>query len=259
MSTAKSIQQLITRRNLITGEKLSVGDRISEGFGLAASLIPIPGSKLAGVAKGTGVVFAGKHLLDNAKSLGSLASLFGSKLTSGFKNTGEIIGSGFRQARDKITSRVSKATEKVKSSGSKLWGGIKGLFGKKKKKPDQNVVTRNKKGLLNLDLQFFVGKGTGKDDDFAKEPFVPDEYWTKKAPQNASPGSKIEHYRYYNGKIEKSTVIYDDYGRQKFRVDHSNHGMPKDHSTPHLHEYKYGPGYHPEKGMEFRYNFWRVK
>ncbi|MDQ0224450.1 hypothetical protein J2S02_000772 [Metabacillus niabensis] len=103
------------------------------------------------------------------------------------------------------------------------------------------------------------GVNKGKGNDIAKEPFVPDEYWRKKAPQNATPGSKIDHYRDYNGKTEKSTVIYDNFGRQKYRIDHSDHSMPKDHSVPHLHEYKYGPGYHPEKGMEFRYNFWRIK
>lgn len=43
-------------------------------------------------------------------------------------------------------------------------------------------------------------KGTDKGDDFAKELFVPDEYWKRKAPDNATPGSKIEHCRDYKGK-----------------------------------------------------------
>ncbi|WP_214824131.1 hypothetical protein [Exiguobacterium algae] len=105
----------------------------------------------------------------------------------------------------------------------------------------QNEVAEKKEYPLKLDLLFFAGKGKG----IAKEPFVPDEYWRKKAPQNATPGSKIDHYRDYKGKKEKSTVIYDQYGRQKYRIDHSDHSMPKNHSVPHLHEYKYGPGYHP--------------
>ncbi|MGE7093147.1 hypothetical protein ACQKII_17150 [Lysinibacillus sp. NPDC048646] len=102
-------------------------------------------------------------------------------------------------------------------------------------------------------------KGTGKDDDFAKEPFVPDEYWHRKAPDNATSGSKIGHYRDYKGKKEKSTVIYDDFGRQQYRVDHADHSMPLDHSVPHLHERKFDdPGY-SEKGKEFRYNFFEEK
>ncbi|KGR83736.1 hypothetical protein [Lysinibacillus odysseyi] len=100
-----------------------------------------------------------------------------------------------------------------------------------------------------------VDKGTDKEDGFAKELFVPDEYWKSKAPSNATPGLKIEHYRDYNGKKEKSTVIYDDFGRQRYRIDHSDHSMPLDHSVPHLHEYKFDdPGY-SEKGKDFRYNF----
>lgn len=50
----------------------------------------------------------------------------------------------------------------------------------------------------------------------------------KKAPQNATQGSKIDRYRDYNSKTEKLTVIYDNFGRQKYRIDHSDHSMPKD-------------------------------
>jgi len=54
-------------------------------------------------------------------------------------------------------------------------------------------------------------------------------------------------------------VIYDKFGRQKYRIDYSDHGRPKSHSVPHLHEYKYGPRYDPVKGKEYRYNLWRKK
>ncbi|MBO8157597.1 MAG: hypothetical protein H0Z32_14295 [Bacillaceae bacterium] len=172
VSTTKGIQQLITGQDLMTGEQLSVGDRIAEGFGLAASIIPIPGSKIAGKYVGKGAVFAGKGIWKGARSLGSIASKAGSKLKSGFqsakekvttglKNTGEKISSGFRQTKDKITSGVSKAKEKVKSAGSKLWGGIKGLFGKKKKKPDKNnnnAIQGNRVGGPGY-LQTFASKG----------------------------------------------------------------------------------------------------
>ena len=74
------------------------------------------------------------------------------------------------------------------------------------------------------------------------KPFVPAHHLEKKAPHHATPGSKRIHYRMYKGKKEKSTVIYDGFGRQKYRIDHSDHSMSKTHSVPHLHEYSYGPG-----------------
>ncbi|WP_055105779.1 RHS repeat-associated core domain-containing protein [Paenibacillus ihumii] len=93
------------------------------------------------------------------------------------------------------------------------------------------------------------GKGEG--------PFVPDDYWKRDAPKNSTPGDKITHNKYNErtGELEKSTVIYDSYGRQQYRVDNTNHGY-SDHSNPHLHETKYGPKYDPQYGYEKRYDFW---
>ena len=46
--------------------------------------------------------------------------------------------------------------------------------------------------------------------------------------QNASnyntPSSEIMHYNVHNDIIEKSIVINDDFGRQKWRIDYNNHG-----------------------------------
>ncbi|MDT0000906.1 hypothetical protein QJV15_08515 [Listeria cossartiae subsp. cayugensis] len=82
-----------------------------------------------------------------------------------------------------------------------------------------------------------------------------DQYWGRKAPQVGTPNSSYYHYREYNGTIEKSKVIYDEFGRQSIRVDFSDHGMPLEHSVPHIHEYLYGPGLSLTKGFEFRYNY----
>ncbi|ARM72121.1 hypothetical protein LMxysn_0486 [Listeria monocytogenes] len=82
-----------------------------------------------------------------------------------------------------------------------------------------------------------------------------DQYWGRKAPQVGTPNSSYYHFREYNGTIEKSKVIYDEFGRQSLRVDFSNHGMLLEHSIPHIHEYLYGPGLSPIKGLEFRYNY----
>ncbi|SFS45668.1 DNRLRE domain-containing protein [Marininema halotolerans] len=82
------------------------------------------------------------------------------------------------------------------------------------------------------------------------------EYWSKrKAPHLGTPGEKYQHYRWYNGKWERSTVINDHLGRQKYRIDHNDHSMPQDHSAPHLHEFEFKPGY-SSKGKETSYHFW---
>ena len=83
-----------------------------------------------------------------------------------------------------------------------------------------------------------------------------DAYWKKNAPDFNTPNSKITHIKEHNGVLEKSTVIYDEFGRQKWRVDYSNHGY-SDHSIPHLHERVFEPGYDPIKGKETRYDWWR--
>ena len=49
------------------------------------------------------------------------------------------------------------------------------------------------------------------------------------------------------GMSESSRVIYDDHGRQIFRVDYTDHMRPHAHSNPHLHEMQYGPGYNPHR------------
>ena len=82
-----------------------------------------------------------------------------------------------------------------------------------------------------------------------------DANWQKNAPDFNTPGLKITHYKEYNGTIEKSVVIYDDFGRQKWRIDYSNHGY-NNHSVPHLHERIYSSKYDPQKGKRTRYDIW---
>ena len=81
-----------------------------------------------------------------------------------------------------------------------------------------------------------------------------DKYWQRNAPDYYTPNSRLKFYKEHNGVIEESTVVYDNAGRQKYRVDYTNHGR-SDHSNPHLHEYIFGPGYDSIKGMEIRYDF----
>jgi RHS repeat-associated protein len=93
---------------------------------------------------------------------------------------------------------------------------------------------------------------------FAKEPFVPNEYWQKHAPEQVSPGTRRLDWSCESGRtgrIEESRVIYDNFGRQKYRIDKTDHMMPLDHSNPHLHERTYNSIKHNPYYTEKRYNF----
>jgi len=83
-----------------------------------------------------------------------------------------------------------------------------------------------------------------------------DEMWRGNAPDQVEPGiTHIQHEKYNprTGELEVSDVEYDQYGRQVYRTDHTDHGYPSDHSNPHSHEREYGLGYGP-KGRESRIN-----
>ncbi|MCU9532802.1 HINT domain-containing protein [Pseudomonas mosselii] len=95
-----------------------------------------------------------------------------------------------------------------------------------------------------------------------KDGTFPDEVFSGKKPHQTTPGTKTTTQERYNpktGKLEKSVIEYDQYGRQVRRTDYTNHGYgnkekPDEyHSDPHVHIYEYGPGYSP-KGSETRIN-----
>lgn len=46
------------------------------------------------------------------------------------------------------------------------------------------------------------------------------------------------------GKLEKSIITYDQYGRMEKRIDYTDHGYTNGknrHSDPHIHYYDYSP------------------
>ncbi|WEJ03180.1 hemagglutinin repeat-containing protein [Pseudomonas sp. FJ2-5-13] len=103
---------------------------------------------------------------------------------------------------------------------------------------------------------------TGGPDLVEKKGTFPDEVFTGKKPHQTTPGTETTAQERYNpatGKLEKSVIEYDQYGRQVKRTDYTNHGYgdkgkPAEyHSDPHTHTYEYGPGYGP-KGKETRVN-----
>ena len=84
--------------------------------------------------------------------------------------------------------------------------------------------------------------------------FVPESYWHKKANPLGTPLEKYDHYRLSSSNLlEKSTIINDIGGRQKYRIDWTNHNR-LDHSNPHLHEIVYGPQYDPIYGNKIRWD-----
>ncbi|BBP51126.1 hypothetical protein PHLH3_07520 [Pseudomonas sp. St386] len=96
----------------------------------------------------------------------------------------------------------------------------------------------------------------------ATEGTFPDEVFTGKKPHQTTPGIGSvtqERYNPATGKLEKSVIEYDQYGRQVKRTDYTNHGYGNQekpaeyHSDPHTHTYEYGPGY-GSNGKETRIN-----
>jgi RHS repeat-associated protein len=85
------------------------------------------------------------------------------------------------------------------------------------------------------------------------------KYWQNYAPRQVEPGIGRLDWRRFSGRtnrFEDSRAIYDPFGRQRFRIDFRDHMRPESHSSPHLHEYQYGPGFHPVKGREILHNLW---
>ena len=90
------------------------------------------------------------------------------------------------------------------------------------------------------------------------KPFVPDEYWQGYAPEQVTPGTRRLDFTRESGRtgrVEESRVIYDEFGRQTYRVDKTDHMRPESHSDPHLHEYKYHPTPQSPHVTETRHNF----
>jgi hypothetical protein len=85
------------------------------------------------------------------------------------------------------------------------------------------------------------------------------KYWESYAPKQITPGiSRLDWLRISGrtGRMESSRVIYDRYGRQIYRIDFSDHMRPLNHSSPHLHQYHYGPTF-SNFGKESVINFFK--
>lgn len=101
-------------------------------------------------------------------------------------------------------------------------------------------------------------KGGFRDQMSPEEAARYDEYWQRYAPDQVTPGTtRMDHTRISGrtGRVEDSRVIYDKFGRQRYRVDKTDHMRPENHSNPHLHERTYNPSPQNPIYNERRYNF----
>jgi hypothetical protein len=83
-----------------------------------------------------------------------------------------------------------------------------------------------------------------------------EKYWQNYAPNQREPGQTRFDFKRISGRTgreEESRVIYDDYGRQIYRIDKTDHMRPDAHTDPHLHVTEYGPAYSNE-GKQTLYN-----
>ncbi|WP_322906643.1 RHS repeat-associated core domain-containing protein [Paenibacillus campi] len=176
VGTVKGIQEVLTGVDLITGQQLSVADRVAEGAGVLLSVLP------------------------EGKLWGTLAA---------------------KEAID---------------GGAWVWKQVG------KEAVEETVDAAKKQGYrLKANLQLFAEK-TGKSDDFAIEPFLPDESYGKNLPKFVEPGTKSLNKHDEFGNL-KQTKYYDDYGGEKGWIDCSNHGYPDNHSVPHWHEVRWNEKY----------------
>lgn len=117
------------------------------------------------------------------------------------------------------------------------------------------VLLRNRSPLAQI--RTFLNKFFKRNP--CDEPFVPDEYWQRYAPDQIAPTGSPErmfHRRISGrtGRIEDSTVIYDRFGRQRLRIDHTDHMRPASHSNPHYHERTYHPSPHNPHYTQTQHN-----
>lgn len=120
LGTVKGFQETITGVNYITGEQLSVGDRIANGVGTLTSLIPIPGAKYVGKYGTEGVIDAGGWVVKQfGKDTGTLGI---SKITT--SSPGQVIF-GELDHLDRPTGITATITKNMIGTGSKASQSIK--------------------------------------------------------------------------------------------------------------------------------------
>ncbi|ULO07118.1 hypothetical protein H1230_29975 [Paenibacillus sp. 19GGS1-52] len=204
--------------------------------------------------KGLGQAVA--HPIETGKAIGGAISAEWSKNVAGdsadtrsrakfFTESALTIGSFFVGAGElKAVATASKVEKTVEAATVATDVAKVGTTASKVADIVPEIVTSAPRpGRLKLDLQHFASdaEDLGKVDDFAKEPFLPDEYYKNNyAPIQGTPGDRIDFNRLgSSGQIENSRVIYDQAGKQKYRIDYTNHGNSAHHTDPHMHEYNY--------------------
>jgi hypothetical protein len=129
------------------------------------------------------------------------------------------------------------------------------LYGNKGVRSVRSVeATGQHASVYNLEVAIAHTFKVGYDGVLVHNTYLPDEAWDRMAPRQVTPGTRtLEHSRYNprTGELERSTVHYDEFGRQTARTDYTDHGRPS-HGNPHHHTTEYGSGnsYGQESGPQ---------
>ena len=97
--------------------------------------------------------------------------------------------------------------------------------------------------LIVKESNSLINKVDNVIDDFAKEPFLPEEYYRRKIDVETfyqSPNTSMNYkiIGSHSNDWEDMTVVSDDFGRIKYRIDHSDHAMSSSHEAEHIHIFK---------------------
>ncbi|MDN4621043.1 RHS repeat-associated core domain-containing protein [Paenibacillus sp. PsM32] len=152
LGTVKGFQETITGVNYITGEQLSVADRVSNGIGSLTGLIPFPGTKYVGKYGTEAAIDAG----------GWVVKQFG-------KNTSKEVGSAYSNVYTSTRSLDNEFPELIGVNPNYVEGAGAGL--------NTNCVSCAnvaQKRLLGEDLNSFASASNGyasKNDLLPSAPF----------------------------------------------------------------------------------------
>jgi len=178
----------------------------------------------AALKDGVSFILTGRWIADDPRgflrALGDALLTYGDQLTSDPKVSGEALGAGaVGWASTGAGGVVVKVAGKVRKGLTLL-----------SRAPTSNTPDVAPAGNFDAEAARYQA------------------YWQGYAPDQVTDGTtRLDWIRVSGrtGRYETSRVIYDEFGRQRYRVDFTDHMRPKAHSNPHLHEYIYGPGYSP--------------
>lgn len=98
-------------------------------------------------------------------------------------------------------------------------------------------------GAKDLGFDKVNVSNTSKSSSEKIKPFLTEDYYQRKIDPNTyyqEPNTSRTFIRWgeHSQSWKESIIVSDNYGRIKYRIDYSDHGMHNCHTNPHIHEYK---------------------